>query len=287
MKKEEYSPIEHLATITNCSNWEEVLMGMFTVCFDAGGSDHDQEYLVVAGFVSSAKDWKDFECAWVTRLKEDGIEYFHMVEFAHSMGQFKNGWKNNELKRRKLLTDLMFIIKSHVYRRFGCVIENKVFINTLSKEQRDKWLLSAYTLAAITCAGQVYNWISPFSYNSPIPLEFVFEKGDAGKGKLIERFESDLNITPVFKPKRNEKNSFGIIPAFIPLQAADFWAYEIFVGCKKMNQPNYKARWAVKEFGKMVGSIGIQTVTNLEQLDQDLKVSEATLNWTNKFYGNV
>ena len=54
---------------------------MLTVGFDASGKEADQEHLVVAGFVSSANDWINFEKAWRERLKEGGKEYFHRSEY--------------------------------------------------------------------------------------------------------------------------------------------------------------------------------------------------------------
>lgn len=93
--------------------------------FDASGKE-DQRRLVLAGFISKAKDWQSFHTLWIERLREDGLEYFHMVDFAASQGQFK-GWRNSESRRRKLLADLMDLISSHVYRKFGCVIENGQF----------------------------------------------------------------------------------------------------------------------------------------------------------------
>ena len=61
--------------------------------FDASGNKTDQTILLVAGFVSSVEQWMDFDRDWRKRLEDDGIEYFHATEFAHSRGAFE-GWKN-------------------------------------------------------------------------------------------------------------------------------------------------------------------------------------------------
>lgn len=84
--------------------------------FDAGGDQVDQRYLVVAGFVAPLTSWVDFEKRWRERLAADGLKYFHAVEFAHSRKEF-DGWRDDEQRRRNLLSDLMEIIKTHVSRK--------------------------------------------------------------------------------------------------------------------------------------------------------------------------
>jgi hypothetical protein len=72
-----------------------------TAYFDASGLPDDGSVLVVSGFVSSARRWARFDSEWSKILQDSGIRIFHMKEFAHSTGEFKN-WKPEEEKRRKL-----------------------------------------------------------------------------------------------------------------------------------------------------------------------------------------
>jgi hypothetical protein len=83
-------------------------MAMLAAAFD-GRTDREKTWLAVAGFISSAKDWVNFDRAWRARLAEDGIAYFHMVDFAHSVKKF-DGWRNHEARRQHLLSDLLAII---------------------------------------------------------------------------------------------------------------------------------------------------------------------------------
>ena len=59
-----------------------------------------ERFTVVAGAVASAQDWIDFDVEWSKALKDNGLRYFRMSEFANSFGQFKSGWKKNENRRR-------------------------------------------------------------------------------------------------------------------------------------------------------------------------------------------
>jgi hypothetical protein len=109
---------------------------MFTTAFDAGGNQHDQEFLVVAGFIAPADSWSEFDKTWRERLVEDKLNYFHAVELAHSKGEFESRWKGNKPRREKLQNDLMEIIRKHASRRFACAVNNKIFCENLSEEQR-------------------------------------------------------------------------------------------------------------------------------------------------------
>jgi hypothetical protein len=206
-----------------------------------------------------------------------------MVDFAQNVRQFSKGWKNNEPRRRKLLSDLMEIIWRYAYRRFGCVIENKLLVEKLPKDQRGAYYLDAYSLAGRDCAAQVSKWCKTEKITGPV--QFVFEDGDLGKGNLIKRFEADLYPSPAFKYKKDTKTQVELVPAFTPLQAADFLAYEVFVGCKDMDERKRKPRWGVEEFLKMPGNLGIYEPENLEEMSRNLRVAKATLESWKKIYG--
>jgi hypothetical protein len=276
----EYSAIEHLARIC-CppgADWRDVLMGM-TAAFDASGDESSQLVMVVAGFISSAKHWEDFSGKWLARLKDDGLSYMHMNEFAHSTVQFANGWKDNRKRREALLGDLMSIIKSHTYRKFGIVVTNDTFRATITSETQKDWHLNAYSLAGRGCAKQVNEWAMEERYGSPI--ELVFEKGDQGAGKLHHRLVEDGYQAPVFKPKKDELTPEGVlIPAFVPLQAADFLAYEIFLEVTRMIQGSeMEQRWGMNEFENMLGYIGAYEVVDLKELQDMVNLSKRLDEW--------
>lgn len=273
-----YSPIEHLAKTIALSrfDWKEIRFGMFTACFDASGSQHDQDFMVVAGFVSTADCWIEFDALWKARLAADGLSYFHMVEFAQSSEQFKKGWRDNEPRRRRLLSDLMDIICRYAFRRFGCAIQNPVFKASTTEEERERHFLNAYSMAAITCAAQVANW---HEKNNGLAVNLVFEDGDLGKGDLMTLLKADFRSVPSFRPKRDRPTALGINPAFTPLQAADFYAYEGLLGCKNFIDPKRDSRWGLNEFYKIPGVLAFYTRENFEQLIELVRVYENTARW--------
>jgi hypothetical protein len=84
------------------------------------------EFFGVAGVLAPDDSWKDFERRWLQALEEFKIPYFHMVEFAHSTGVFKD-WKGNEPKRRELFGKLLGILATAYPIPFGAVMRMSDF----------------------------------------------------------------------------------------------------------------------------------------------------------------
>jgi len=71
-------------------------------------------YTAVAGAIATVSKWRSFDEQWTRALKDEGLEYFHMSDFAQSVGQFAVGWKNNEKRRRAFLLRLAKIMVDHI-----------------------------------------------------------------------------------------------------------------------------------------------------------------------------
>lgn len=258
--------------------WRDVTMGMFTTAFDAAGHESDQLILAVCGFVSSANHWISFSEKWKERLARDRITYFHAVEFAHSVKQFE-GWREQKARREALSADLMTLVKSHAYRKLGIVVTNKTFKDIVSAETKEEWHLNAYSLAGRTCAKQVGEWAKTERITSPI--EYVFVEGDVGADKLSKRMIEDGNPAPHFRPKKDRVTPRGVlVPAFIPLQAADFLAYEVFLEVDRVKKSDpHPPRWGLLEFDRMLGDIGTYEVEGLKQMQDMMELTDTLNEW--------
>jgi hypothetical protein len=279
---EDCSPIELLARIVWVGGeWEKVnLVVLVTMpapivgAFDASGKERGEPALLVAGFVSSAKDWDGFTTAWNKRLAEDNLTHFHAVDFAQCVGEFES-WREQESRRKKLCQDLVDILRGCAYRKFGCIVENKAFQECVSDVSKEKFVANAYVLGGWSCAMGVSLWAKKERIKTPFKL--VFEEGDIGKGKLTERLIRDGYAAPDFAPKRDRFDRHGNrVPGFVPLQASDWLAYEVFLDFKtsKGFSPPRSIRWAASEFDKMQGEISIFEADNLRQLDDLVEQSD-------------
>ena len=282
-----YSAIAHHAMHTwSTVNWPDVRFLMlsfyddsgFTAGFDASGKEADQPVVIVAGFVSSAKDWISFSEQWQARLALDGFSYFHMVEFAHSAEHFAK-LKGNEGKRRELLGDLMEIIKSHAYRKFALAVEVPVFVQGLDEEFRKQFYLTAYSLLGRVVAAEAYSWHRELKLSAPLKL--VFETGD-DQEELSKRMQGDGYPAPDFRPKTDRTSKLGIFESgYLPLQAADFLAYEYFLKMKRTVEGLDDSRvWAWSEFARIIGEPGVfteQSLIGAQELFSAIRVAQESV----------
>lgn len=249
-------------------------MAMWTACFDASGSEHDTKtpFLSVAGFLSTAEEWIAFSELWKKRLADDGLDYFRMTEFAQSVKQFSE-WKDQEERRKKLLGDLVDLIKAHVFRKFGTVVEIAALKQHMDDDFRKEFHLTAYALAGRSSAGDMRQWsIAEGLLDTPFAL--VFEDGDSGKGELRKRLEED-DFPVNFRPKKDTVVNGVLVPGFIPLQAADMLSYEMALVAKRQDVN----RWSANELLHIPGRIGIFTAEDIQSLKRDLEAEILSKNF--------
>ena len=251
-------------------SWEEVLMVMLTVAFDVSQDQPLRKHLVMAGFVSEAGRWGEFDQKWRARLKDDGFAYFHMQPFAQRKKPFQN---LTEGGRKNLIRDLLDIIREHAYHKFACVVPSESF-SALSVEAQQHFASTAIAAAGKFCAGLVYQWRDENHYQDRNP-RFVFEQGDPGKGSLIKAMEDLTGHTPSFEYKKDipEKN----ILAFTPLQASDILAYE----CKKIADklgkplaPDFRFRFPYEQLNKIPGEPRLFPLGNVAEADMLMQVDK-------------
>jgi hypothetical protein len=182
-------------------------MAILTTAFDASMEEPSKRFLVMAGFVSDAETWKEFDSAWRARLADDGIPYFHMNPFAMRQLHFR-GW--SEDRRRELLGDLLGIISSNVYYKFGIVVEAEAMhdLRSIFKDRNIAMLEVAGSMMTI----EVEQWRIRNNYRNP--AEHVFEDGDFGKGRLCNAVKAATGKTPSFRSKKDipEQDIIGFTP---------------------------------------------------------------------------
>ena len=248
---------------------------MFTAALDASGSG-DTSILVVAGFVAPDAGWDDFSREWRDRLAKDGLDYFHMREYAHSVGPWES-WGGDEKRRRALLRDLMSIIVGSVSQKVGSVIATSRF-ERIPQDLRRDFGFGRYSLAGRTVAADIRRWAQRERITTPIPM--VFEDGDKGKGELMKVFENDQLPPPVFRTKKDKVTEGGAASAWLPLQAADLLAYEIYNAAEKAERNALTSmRWALGPLDKVPGEPGIYLDDDIDRLIRGVRITEELNKW--------
>lgn len=255
------SVIRHLSSII-WPPWvdrEEAILLMLTLAFDASG-DEGTAYVTVAGFASSTKDWDEFSKKWKERLDRDGVEFFRAVDANNFRGPFEH-WRqfpdgDRERLRQSLFMDLMYLIDSHTYQKFSCSVVNEDYRAT-DNQLRQQFSESAYSYAARACEAHARKWATTeWKHCTKTRIGCVFEAGDGGQNeaKMRERLSRDYgHIPPTFRPKKDTDRGDGVIvPGFIPLQAADWLAWEVNRAFKDAREHGItderEMRWPMQRF---------------------------------------
>jgi hypothetical protein len=237
--------------IAGGAEWGRVPFAMFTAYFDASGTTHSTERLVMGGFIASADPWVDFEKEWIVRLKKDGLNILHMKELGR--------W--DPIKKQRLIDDLCAIVAAHASYRIAVIVINHKINQHLSGADQKKWHTQAYSYAGRTCAKEVRIWAS--KWKGPMP-ELIYEKGDTGQPDLRRLLEGKGGYPNFqFRPKKDhrDKKSGNLIVGPVPLQAADLLAYEVAAWCNRMREEKPKSQREApriqKDLHKMDGITGV------------------------------
>lgn len=212
-----YNRLWHLVrALYPLSDLSRAHLVMISTYFDASGWDGRSPVIVVAGYLSTADRWIEFENRWKIVLDDHGVTGFHWHDFAHSLNEFKT-WKGNEKKRKDFLGSLICEMERYIHHGFVATFPVEHFHATNKEYFFEEHLGPPYVTSAVACVGYVIKWMIEAGYDDASnSFDFIFEDGDYGKGKMYEIVERLTKIRPIFR-KKSEHGA---------LQASDFLAAE-------------------------------------------------------------
>jgi len=200
---------------------------MLTGYFDESGHSQDPACRVagMAGLVAAGGAWEVFEAEWTTLLKNACLpEAFHMRDFAHSCGQFST-WKGQEEERRMLIAGLLRIIERTGAIPIGIAVSLDAFESLTIEQQlgfKDPYYL-AFQHCTRGAALSVSLEAPDERVNTVYALNSEFGTQEGGRAEQLWRFVKDhydygwrLGVYSSTTPD-----------ILCPLQAADFFAYEL------------------------------------------------------------
>jgi hypothetical protein len=224
---------------------------LMTTYLDESGHSKDPacDFVGMSGMIAGVDKWKVFESDWAGMLRDFDIPFVHRSELAHSMGPFK-GW--DEIKRRKLVGQAVEIIGATEGLPFGCSVDVKAFHRLDPEAQiglRDPYIMS---LQMCLHGAVVHAMFEPPEDKVTVILDSSVDwAGDLPK--LMKMMAETHGFGP-----RLGAYGFGQWRDLLPLQAADFVAYEATHYLEnQVKRPHLKMTWplqqivamAVKEYG--------------------------------------
>lgn len=220
-----------------------------TAYLDESGHSQDQRvrFMGMAGLIATTHYWQHYEREWKKVLKNFHVPYFHMKEYAHSVGVFA-GWKGDEPKRRALYGELMNVISETNALPFGSLVPMELF-RTFSARQKG-YFKDPYYFVYITClviAADLIGLVSPVEET----MAMVFSKqSEFPKTLLMGLFD----MTRESHPHGGRINGpvFRDMEESVPLQGADIVAYEIHKEYdRRFYRPQDTPRWGFTELERI------------------------------------
>ena len=227
-----YSPVEHLSSALFRFDAKERVMAMLTMYIDESYS-HPPKPLVytVAGYISQDWRWKRFEREWFQALKLEGLEYFHMTEFAHKKKVYSD-WP--EKKRQKFLRKLHHIIHSNTIIDFAASVVVADFDEVITQDIREGFG-EPHVFAAVACMKHIAIWARKTHLKDQIL--YVFERGTVHDKTVRQVFDLTIDAESSIH-YRIGGYAFHDKKELLPLQAADTLAYENMLEMRRRIDPD-------------------------------------------------
>lgn len=191
---------------------------MIAAYFDESGTHDSSLVFVVAGLVSTPASWECLTKEWQQALSDEGVEEFHASECATGHGNFSEraGWSKD---RRNAFYKRMTGIAARwaTGRTWTAVIMNdyrQVFNEGLP-----------YALGAMGCASRICHYSKGLGGKPFVP--YAFEQGGKDSGEILNEF-AKLRARERSNLYRMGPLTIGTRREFLPLQAADLHAYELY-----------------------------------------------------------
>jgi hypothetical protein len=208
------------------------------------GADANTKILGIAGCLMAAELWRKVEKQWKNALQSEKLPYFHMREYAHSQGVFRD-WKGDENRRRKIYGDLWKIISNAGIMPLGCFVELEEFKREL-QGQEHHILKDAYFLCYMGCL-RITEQLIGFHQVAKVSTYFDDKKDSRGEA---------ANIFNVLRPRYKQKiplPKFRNMRDSPPLQIADIIAYESKKEFERqLNKQSGKPRWGFDRLEEII-----------------------------------
>ncbi len=195
---------------------------MLSAYFDETGHSRDprKSFVGMAGFLARADAWERFDSEWRQVCDSANVKMpFHMTDFAHCRGQFRN-WQEDG--RKKLLSRLIDVIGRTKAIPVGAIVSVRDF-QGLGDKQRSE-LRDPYYIAFQECT---YNLAFAAAITSPEEkVAMVYAKQREFTGGAEELWYAIKKHNPLVGYWMNSYTPAEPVD-FTPLQTADLWAYEL------------------------------------------------------------
>jgi hypothetical protein len=207
--------IPHLRRFLLSSYGEHRLMLMLQAYFDESA---DRFAYGIGGCVATLENWEKFVPEWLAVIRAFHVRGFHMKSVAHFRDEYV-GWKED--RRQAFLNDLLPILDKYATTLVSAAMSSEAF-RGLTDEERAGFLNEPYYPCFQECVrgAALEAWGEPPDEK----VQIYFARHPSFTGMAGKLYDAMLETSDV--RDRLGGISFQSPYELIPLQAADFVAYE-------------------------------------------------------------
>lgn len=220
-RQENYSSFKYITLILyNFWGEHQKLMAFYKGYLDESGHETDK-IIGCGGLVIDAENPLGFDKAWQDAITP--LSYLHTTDFIAGRKDFEE-WKGRTDEKIEILERAIEVISQASFQTFSSVLLMEDYRRADAEFAISESIAYPFSLCARFCSVQVNQWAD--RHGIPGPIRLVLEKRAEGMGEVVEVFERDGLLPPVFDPKETT-----------PLQAADLiaWGDSAMV----LDSPNY------------------------------------------------
>ena len=202
-------------------------LAMIRLCIDASGGGKGHRAMAVAGYFAPVKDWSKFETQWAAALVEARVEQFHATDFYSCEGEF-NGWDLDPARHAKFAKRFTAIAESKagygIARGIDVAAFKRVMAPVYATVRTDRTPHCKHTQLMFGVTTAVHE-VCQLMRKRGEAVAVILEGGD-GVCEVIE-----YHMWLKRKRVKWTENLVTMLPMgkdFLPLQAADLLAYEMW-----------------------------------------------------------
>ncbi len=203
-------------------------MKEFTAHFDESYGSADA--YSVAGYVATEEGWDGLIRAWRKLAKQEKFTVLHKNKLEHNFGEF--AWPNltengRAIKKKRINSKACSIILRHVIAGFGASVQKSEWQSQVADGSKwgDMMGNSFYAAGVWVCLNMVGAWAE--SRPDVKMVRYVFEEGAEGRHEA-EKMLRELHDDPYDRQRYRIHGYSFEGKDTVPLQAADFLAYESY-----------------------------------------------------------
>jgi len=245
------------------------VMRDYVIYLDDSGTDPAQPVVVVAGYLSTDREWKKFSKAWLAVLARYRLPYFHMTEFMTTWGTKlfpKRAWPDE--RKNRLIDELLAVIGRGAMCQLGVGTPKAEWEAVLTPAIK-RHLGSPFTIGLHLCLRDALRWLP--RHLSKERVGVIFDQAPRrAQNQLLRAYALERELQRLDGDHRLGPLAFDDKRQCPPLQAADIPALLYYQALRDKDEQQGRIR---EVFARLMHRLGKRNVLMRYSNEESLRKS--------------